>query len=86
MEYTNPLHRQSAAEQAEALKKMATDLGAKVLESKGTDAITELLEKAASGEVKEVLVSQIERLAPTPEEAKSILAKFNALGVKVTEA
>lgn len=73
-------------EQAEALKKMAISIGAVPSERSGSDAMSTLLEKVASGEETTILVTEINRLASSPDEAASVLAKLKALGAAVIEA
>lgn len=72
----------SAEEQKEALKK----LGATIIpRSQNLDAVSALLEKAAAGDITSVFVTEVERLASSPEEVKSILSKLKAFGVQIVE-
>lgn len=47
--------------------------------------LTALLEKAASGEIKTIVTSDVERMGDSPDEVKSILAKLKACGVEVVD-
>lgn len=83
--YTRRANR-SAEGQLEAVEGMVLGTGAFFPESASSDAIGLLLEKVASGEIDTILVTEIERLASDPEEAKAVLSKLQSLGVKVIEA
>lgn len=73
----------SAEEQKEALKKF----GAAIISgSQNLDAVSALIEKAAASDITSVFVSEVERLASTPEEVKAILSKLKAFGVQIIDS